>query len=359
MRGKSLPTGPDDVTPAWLTAALRESGAIDRGVTQVAWESVGDDRGFTGALARLTLRYGDADATRGAPRSLVAKFSTVARAMREVRFYEEIAPLGGVPVPRMYFGAVEKGSGQVVLLLENLHGAQAGDVLKGCSPDEAARVIETIAPFHGRWWKQIPEAALGWLPQWGGDHHARQERYNRQAVLFLAQFGGTLPMPIRDLVARLHDGYTTVLDALAAAPATVIHADFHLDNILFNPPDVAPSVVVLDWQSVCRGSCAIDIAHFVFGSLNVDDRRAVADDLLHHYHALLQSAGATDYSFAAFRDHCRLALIWLLAGTIGWLSNVTLDTLVGRERALVEAAFGDNRLITALLDEDAAGLLPS
>lgn len=359
MRGSSLPAGPDDVTPVWLTAVLRESAPIDRGITQVAWEPIGDDRGFTGALARLTLRYGDADAMRDAPRSLIAKFSTDARATREVRFYEDIAPLGGVPVPRMYFGVVEEVRGQVVLLLEDLHGAQAGDVLNGCSPDEAARVIEAIAPFHARWWKHIPKDASGWISQWGGDHRARQERYNQQVAPFLARFGDTLPMPIHDLIARLRGGYTTVLDTLTAAPATVIHADLHLDNILFNPPDAVPPVVVLDWQSVCCGSCAVDIAHFVIGSLNVDDRRAVADDLLRHYHALLQSAGVTDYSFAAFRNHCHLALLWLLAGTVGWLSNVTLYTLMGRERALVEAAFGDNRLITALLDVDAAGLLSS
>ena len=47
-------------------------------------------------------------------------------------------------------------------------------------------------------------------------------------------------------------------------------------------------------------------------------------------------------------EDCRLALLWHLAGTAGWLAGVGPARLVGRERALVEAAVGDGRLVETL-----------
>ncbi len=377
-----VPAAPGEVTPAWLTAVLREAGVLHRAiVTAVDWDSIGEERGFTGVVVRLRPWYTDVDGEGPAPPSLIAKFPTAERGVpsayraargrdpaaarrhyercaREVRFYLELAPASPAPAPRLYHGAADEATGRVVLLLEDLGEARAGDVLRGCSPEEAALVVEVMAPFHARWWARPLPDRYSWLPRWGGDYGARQARYGRQVEPFLARFGHQLPASLHAVVDCLRSCYGAVLAALDRTPATVVHADLHLDNILFNPPGTAPPAVVLDWQGVASGAAAVDVALFVYGSLDVAERRAAEDDLLRRYHALLVDHGVTGYSLGQLRDDCRLALLWQLAGTVGWLAGADAARLAGRERALVEAALGDGRLVAALLDHDAAALLP-
>jgi aminoglycoside phosphotransferase (APT) family kinase protein len=244
-----------------------------------------------------------------------------------------------------------------VLLLEDLSGARAGDVLAGCSPSEASLVLDAVALFHAGWWGCPLHAVFPWLPRWGGDHRARQERYARQVGPFLQRYGDRLPRAVRAAVERLSGRYAAVLAALDQAPATVIHADLHLDNVLFAPPGTQPPAVVLDWQGVAAGPAAVDVAFFLVGSLAPDQRRATEDDLLRHYHADLASHGLDGYPVERLHHDYRLALLWHLARTVGWLAGADPNRLVGRERALVAAAIGDGRLIAALLDHDAARLV--
>lgn len=378
-RPSPLPATPAEITPDWLTDVLRASGTSGRAVAAVTCERIGEGYGLTGVVSRLHLRY---EGERGdAPPSLVAKFPMAApgtlsayraahrrdaaarryyeRCAREVRFYREIAPRSMVPAPRLYHGEADDATGRIVLLLEDLAAARTGDVLRGCTRDEARLVAGALAPFHARWWPRSSEnpTPFPWLPRWGGDHCARQERYNRQVTPFLDRYGGQLPPAIRDIVEGLRTRYGAVLAALDAAPATIIHADLHLDNIAFNPPRIIAPAVVFDWQSVCLGPAAIDIAQFMFGSLDVGERRRAEGALFRHYHALLTANGVAGYGADRLRHDCRLALLRQLAGTVGWLAGVDAASLAGRERALVEAAIGDGRLIAALLDYDVAALL--
>lgn len=378
MQPSSLPATPEAVTPAWLTAALQHAGVLRQGnIVQATCERIGEERGLTGALARFHLTYDEQAYEEALPSSLIAKFPTAPRDIplayssraairqhyercaREVYFYQHIAPLVNVPAPRLYYGAADGAAGRIVLLLQDVSAAHPGDVLQGCSPDEAEYVLQAIAPFHARWWAHPRVQGFAWLPSWIGDPSARQERYSRQVGPFLQHFGQQLPAPILAIIDRLRTGYAHVLTRLSEAPATLIHADLHLDNILFSPSDSNHPVTILDWQSISIGSAAVDVALFLFGSLSIDQRRAVGQELLARYHALLVAQGVSSYSLQQLLDDCRLALLWNLAGTVGWLSSADLDQLVGREQALIEAALGDGKLITALQDYDALAALIS
>jgi len=96
-----VPRRPEELTPAWLTACLRQAGALRGGsVTGCAAEQIGVGRGFAGRIFRLRLRYDHPEP--GAPAALIGKFAAEhapTRAMmtefggyaREVRFYRELA----------------------------------------------------------------------------------------------------------------------------------------------------------------------------------------------------------------------------------------------------------------------------
>ncbi len=94
---------------------------------------------------------------------------------------------------------------------------------------------------------------------------------------------------------------------------------------------------------------------FLTGSLSVADRRSFEVELLVQYHHRLTSYGVTTYAFDELLNDYRLALLWQLAGTVGWLARAELATLEGRERALVEAIFSHGKVFCAV--EDHAAML--
>ena len=58
MLPSSLPATPEEVSPAWLTAALRATGVLrQEEIIQSTWERIGAERGLTGVLARFHLSY--------------------------------------------------------------------------------------------------------------------------------------------------------------------------------------------------------------------------------------------------------------------------------------------------------------
>ncbi len=378
MSQQSLPGGPEEMTPEWFTTVFRENAILTSGaVVGVQIETIGQDQGFTGVIARVRLQYAASSET--APSSVVVKIPTAnrdtpsayrisqekdvtaalryfERCAREVAFYQQIAPLNALPVPRLYYGAADDATGRVILVLEDLHMARLGDALHGSSTSDASLVIEQLAHFHAQWWNHPSLDTFSWLPLWGGDAHVAQNRYIQLLDPFLQRFGSRVPQKVWAVIDALATSYGAVRMRLQLAPATMIHADLHLDNVLFFLPGHEPGMTLIDWQSVARGRSAIDLALFLFGSLETTTRRAVEDDLLRRYHELLRACGVTGYDFPQLMEDCRLVLLWLLGAKVVWLGSLDMESLSGRELALVDASLTEDSF-TALLDHDAGSLL--
>ncbi|HVA88925.1 MAG TPA: aminoglycoside phosphotransferase family protein [Chloroflexota bacterium] len=385
MNDGPIPAGPTEITPAWLTAALRAGDAIRRvAVTSAAVEVIGQDRGFTGVVARVRLRYDGVEAR--APASVVVKLPIAARdtpsayraarqanpvverrsierCAREIAFYQQVVRIGPLPVPRLYYGAADLAGARMALVLEDGRSARAGDALHGCAPEDAPRVIEQIAQVHAQWWEHPARHTLDWIPTWGGDPWVAQDRYSALVEPFLTRFGDRVPVSVRRLIDGLGNHYAGIRRALARVPSTLIHGDLHLDNILFQPPGEDPDVLIIDWQSVMWGPVVLDLAPFLVGSLAIETRRARELEILRRYHDRLVARGVDSYPLARLREDFRLALLCHLGATVIWLGSVALDGLAGRERALVDDVVGSGRLFTALDDyelvEDFAFLLPT
>jgi hypothetical protein len=370
--GVQIPESAEDVTPEWLTAVLTEAGELQEGrVVAARWERVGEEYGFTGLVGRIELRY--AASAGELPTSLIVKLpmatsETVShwrarqerdpalmreyyeRCARECRFYREI------PVtfaPRLYYAAADDASQRAVLLLEDLSGGRQGDVLRGCSIEDAALVIDELAPFHAQWWGE--RVLARGFPVSGQDPQVRQERYVGQVDLFLERYGDLLPNGLVDVLDRLRSQLVVVRQALHARAKTLIHADLHLDNMLFDARGEGRSVTVLDWQTVRVGPPAIDVALFLFGSLSVENRRAAESELLERYIGGLSASVVREYTIEELRYDYGLALLLILAGTVEWLTTVDQGASA-RERALHDAVLTEGRLFTAVLDHT-AGIL--
>jgi len=82
---------------------------------------------------------------------------------REVRFYNELSSRTPVRTPRCYYSHLDSETGFALLVLEDLAHARNGNSIAGCSVDEVARVLFTLAVLHAAWWRAPDLAHASWL----------------------------------------------------------------------------------------------------------------------------------------------------------------------------------------------------
>ena len=329
MTGLSVPRDLHDVTPAWLTEALRAGGALgDASVTGFSCDPIREGKGFMSQVARLRLDYDD-DST-SSPRSMVLKLPSttpdlemlaerLGHGRREVHFYEKVAGSGGLNAPRSYYCDIDPGSGRTVLLLEWLTGARQGDSVAGCTQEEALCSIDRMARFHAHWWNSSLTDSLDWIPTKDDESDTYQELYAEAWSLFLAIAGDFMPDGIRRIGERLAADLPRIKEMLSRPPRTVIHGDFRLDNCFFREEDGSIEPIVFDWEFCARGRGAYDVATFLSEALTPERRRAEEMGLLRAYHDALLSNGATGYSFQECLHDYRLSMLevvvfWIVTG---------------------------------------------
>ena len=311
---------PDEVTAPWLTTCLRRAGVIkDAEVRSFRVEPVGT--GQMGDSFRLYLEL-DPEAN-NAPRSVVGKFTAADEQSRatgvsmrtaevEVRFYQQVAPTLAARTPACYFADVDPDSARFVLLLEDLAPRTAGDQVAGCTVDEAALALEELAKVHGPRWGDPALERLDWL------NRRDAQSLELLASIFPALWAGF----VERYAPRLSEGVVAVGDAFfprigeylhkREEPSTVQHADYRVDNLLFGGPEDSPLAIV-DWQTVTLGPGAADVAYFLGGSLDVEDRRRREHELLRHYLEVARAQGVEGYAFdelwLAYRRHAYSGLV--------------------------------------------------
>lgn len=360
-----IPAYPADLTPSWLTAALRAGNAIDQSaVTDFSIETPGGDGGLYGQTVRVRLAYNRPEA--GAPRSLFVKFSAATPEMRagaisayakEIHFYRELAPHSALPVPACYYADIDEASHLHILLLEDTAPAVSGSRLAGCTPAQATLAVHHIAAFHAAWWEHPSLPALEWLPDpdLGNDPAASQSQYESWWPRFLENLGDTpLPDPIREMGERFGSHRSAIEHHLFnAPPRTLLHGDFHLGNLVFGDETGGVPFAVLDWQMLRRGRAVRDVAYFLSENLLPAVRRRVEMPLLTDYHRLLVEAGVSGYTFDdCLRDY-QLSLLQRFRALV---STIAVMPFTPAERQMhVDVLLPRN--IAAILDNDVAELL--
>lgn len=316
-------------SPQFLAACLA------RPVDEVRCERIGVEWGFAGTVLRVRVR-----SEGRMPMSVVAKVGADSRLESEVRFYRELAAELGAPAPRCWY-AGRLPDGRPVVLLEDLAAARQGDALAGASVEDVAAVLASMAAV---WRRRAGDPNLPALPEWRSDPATRQERFGSQWASQRDHLRGELSEIVWAIGERLCGRLAAVVAELRRGHDSVVHADLHLDNILFAPAAAGTRAVVLDWGSICVGPPAVDIFPFLAMALSVEDHTRHAADLI----ATLALPGAAV-------DDGRRALLCTFAGVIGWRHRPA--TAIPRERALRAAALGDGRLANALQQWDALSIL--
>jgi hypothetical protein len=354
----------EDLTPEWLTGALRQGGAVrDAAVTGARCESIGVGAGFLGQLGRLRLDYDRPEA--GAPATLIAKMPTLdpgGREIcgifqfyeREIRFYNDVAPGIEIRVPRRYYSAMNKEADDYLILLEDITDAKMIDEVAGCTAEEAEAAIRGIAALHARWWESPRLDALGWMPYVNAPvQQSAEPSYNQAWEPFLQMFGDQLSPRMRDIAAKMRAHVIDLLNLLEPAPRTVAHGDYRLDNIFFGSDGAASPVAAIDWQISFRGRGVFDVAYFLSSCLEPDVRKANEMRLLKTWYDIA-TADAKGYSWDdAVTDYRRAVLFCNVYTVIGIGSLAAAN-----ERGLALFHAWLRRRSTAIEDLNAGELMP-
>ena len=317
-----VPASPGEVTADWLTSVLNAQGQGSVHVESCDVELLGGEQGMTGQLVRLRIRY--QDDRPGLPATLIAKFAAAdpaARAVisalghyeREVRFYEELSSRTPLPTPRCYYSHLDSDTGFALLVLEDLANARNGNSIAGCSVDEVARVLPTLATLHATWWQAADLADASWL--------RLRSLLAPEAIVGAfsdawPSFVQKLSIPVTSQIIGMGDWIEQNLQAAAttlfdSGPRTLIHNDVQADNLFFGESD--GDVILIDWQMATYARCVIDVTGWVRGQLEPEVRRTAEPHLLRLYHDALIANGVRDYTFEQCMADYRLATVLLPA----------------------------------------------
>ena len=313
-----LVSGPEEVTAEWLTAALRGSGALTTAeVVGFTAEPIGT--GQVGHNVRFTLSY-DRDEP-AAPRTVVAKFPSPDETSRatgvaigtydkEARFYDQLAGLVDIHVPRCHLVLHDEDAHLSTLLFEDLAPAVQGDQIAGCTVEEAALAIDELAALHAPLWDSDRLGGIGWLQRPSVESGQFVEAfYSSLWPGFLDRYGDRIGPEVRDLGERFGRGLARWAARRVDGPHTVVHGDFRLDNLLFGEGEGGTTVTTVDWQTVAIGIGTDDVAYLIGAGLLPDVRRAHEEELVRRYHDALLARGVDGYSWSVcWEDYRRFSL---------------------------------------------------
>jgi hypothetical protein len=353
-----LPVEVADLTPATMTALLAP-GAPGARVDTV---EVLDAHSGTTGRARVALTYAD---DVGLPPTLFVKLEPFDPRQRvfvraggiganEAHLYRDCASELPMRVPRIHAAAVDADGGYVTVMEDLLASGCTFPRPSDAAVGEHARsTVDGLGALHARFWQSTRLAAdLAWVPERAGfgSGGGRSEQAVAGAGHFvrsaLERIGDEQPPAFR-AVGELYAGRTgAVLDAWDVGPRTLIHGDPHSGNLFLD----GTTVGFLDWGMVSRSPGMRDVAYFCCNSLPTDVRRALQDELLDRWLAILARSGVVLDRAEAWEQY-RMFSVY------SWVSAVSTVSVGSRWQPEERAVAAMDRTTAALDDLDALGAL--
>jgi hypothetical protein len=226
-------------------------------------------------------------------------------AIAEARFYEDRLPeKSGVESPALYFSKIDESARVCVIALEDLGDEGFVRQFAGCTPEQASAALSAAAVMHSSWWRTASTEGSSWIPGLSESAITGFCRY------WMNSYNRPWPEMLGALPGRLSGNFEQIVDRLGRADVTVVHGDFHSQNLSFDVRGHSSSVRLIDFQCVQYASPMFDVARFITTSLVPEVRRETEHHLLRGYHADLVARGVVDYGFDQCIEDFRTALLW-------------------------------------------------
>jgi aminoglycoside/choline kinase family phosphotransferase len=321
-----LPTSVEDITPAWLSAALRQRApqATVRGFQIV------DFIRTTCTKIRLRLDLDEAARRAGIPELVVLKggFEEHSRNVgmanmheREVRGYRDVFPVIPLATPICYFADYDPERQQGIVIMEDLkaRGVTFCHATQPQTFEQVARRMRALARFHaGSWdgadlrpggrWADLDEFLTVMRPFF--EAYTQPEKWERAV---LAPPGAAVSVHFHSR-QWMQDAWDRMVEFSRQLPYCVLHGDLHLGN-LYIDPDGSPGF----FDSLAsRGPGMLEVAYHISASVDVADRRGWERALVQVYLDELVRSGI---DAPPLDEAMRQYGILLVYGYFIWVSN--------------------------------------
>jgi hypothetical protein len=338
----AIPRGVEEITPTWLTGALRASGALQCGsVADLVITPFAEGVGLMSQLAKLEVSYTSGSwptlpsrmvvklsARRGPNRAMAVDFGLYER---EVRFYKELAAGAGIRTPVPFVAVHDRATDDMVLVLEDVSPEEPA--VAGFTDDEVALIVRQLAAFHAWWWDGAGRTRPDWVPALDGPvWSAHQSMFRSGWEAFARTPTAASHAEFMSFGTALVDAIPALQRRLSWPPVTLVHLDFRRSNIFVTHDRGAPQVAVVDWQPLSIGRGPYDLGYFLSQSVPVAQRRALEQPMLSLYHSVLRDHGVRDYTADDVWDDYRLGVAYSSSYAVGTLL-VDLANSTGRSYA--------------------------
>ena len=258
--------------------------------------------GQTGATYRVTADY--ATDPGDLPQTFVIKLPAQDDTVRdrvvigyrsECAFYSSVADRVQVPTPQCFYCEITEDAMDFALLLADQAPAVQGDQLVGCGEAEARLAVDRAGrPARA----QLVRSRLAGFPRHrvrpaGRSRCQRHGRGGEDERRHHAGEAGRSDERRRPRYLQRGNGFGDTVVAAEYDRFALLHGDYRLDNLLFDPDRTRVSVV--DWQTLGVGLPARDLAYFTATSLNSQLRAGIEEELVADYHRALTAGGVSDY----------------------------------------------------------------
>ncbi len=318
----------DQVTPAWLTSVLANSGALTRGAVTSFDTQAG--HGHWSANAVLTLRY--EPGSQGAlPRRLFLKMVNADMEgesfdSSEVTYYtRDYIGVDQAPLVRCYDGAfsedlrrnhLSKGGyhlskGGYHLLLDDVSETHITAADKTPTLEYGLALAEGLAAMHAHWWGARRISEIGAVMPTAAQIHRFVGKSEAGAEHILDRFSDGLqphwPEAIRTLFAK-HPS-AIIARTQDDQGFTLIHGDVGHHNVLVPRSGDRP-IYIIDRQpfawSLTTWLGVYDLIYAMVLDWEIEARRQWEIPVLQRYHERLIANGVKGYSWERLFDDYRL-----------------------------------------------------
>ena len=286
--GCPFPHHPDQLTVAWLTRCLRQSGVLSVGaVREIDIEL--NAKWNIAHTAYVSIEY-ESEVSGTPPRRLFVKIAQAADPLQAVfrgegAFYREISTKA-LPLAQCY-GVFDDGKTNFIsILLEDFskthHTVPWPDMP---AIEHCEQAVTTLARLHACWWCAGSEQTDALKPVLLANEQRIKGFFEPLFVSFLNDFKEHLDRRQRDLVSC---AFRRVADLKSdrvcqGKPITRTHGDPHFWNFLY--PDSAPQhdCILVDWEDWRMDMAAADLASMLILHCCPDHREKYEKRLLEHY----------------------------------------------------------------------------
>ncbi len=348
----------DEITPEWITYALKQGGYLkNASVKSIEKKILGDAKGFLSSVVQARIEYDTME--KDAPYSVVVKiepeegefkdFGDELNAFqREIYFYKEVAANLSIRLPELYY-AVDKPPAYS-MVMEDLSSYIPGDQVVGMHEEQVMTTVEEIAKIQARYWNNQALEKLAWMPYMNNISDTYVDNWQS----FIENFGYCLNDNAKELCARLARSIDWKKNEIMKRPRTIVHSDLREDNLLFPPPGEDSSILILDWQIAVRSIGAFDVARLLGGSELANERKGHEFQVLRRWYDTLLQQGIMDYKWEDAVYDFRLGMLSYLCYPVHF--HPAIIGVEGRAKLLAETIF--TRSFASAVEINAGSVLP-